>query len=65
MVDQIAPFILMLFNYQLIPLCIDKIGMITKFERKSDRHMSNMNWYFMFLLMNTVILPILGIPTLT
>lgn len=39
--------------------------MITKFERKSDRHMSNMNWYFMFLLMNTVILPILGIPTLT
>ena len=62
--DQITPIILMLFNYQFIPFCVNKTGEFSDFELKSDKHISNMRKYYFFLLLNTIILPISGITTM-
>jgi hypothetical protein len=64
MADQVTPLVLMLFNQQLIPFCVAKVGEFTDFELKSDKHISTMRQYFFFLLLNTVVMPITGITTM-
>ena len=54
----------MLFNYQFIPICINKTGEFSDFELKSDKHISNMKKYYFFLLLNTIIMPITGLTTM-
>lgn len=63
-VDQFAPLILMLFNYQFIPLLVYRVGEFSDYELKSDKHISNMRRHYFFLLINTVFLPITGITTM-
>lgn len=59
-----TPFVLMLFNYQFIPICVNKTGEFSDFELKSDKHISNMKKYYFFLFLNTIIMPITGLTTM-
>jgi hypothetical protein len=59
-----GPYMLILFNYVFIPFCINKTSEFTDFERKSDKHMSNMRWYYFFLFINTIIIPITGMSSI-
>ena len=59
-----GPYTLILFNFVFIPFCINKTSEFSDFERKSDRHMSNMKWYYFFLFINTIITPITGMSSI-
>lgn len=55
---------MIVFNYTFIPFCINKTSEFSDYERKSDKHMSNMKWYYFFLLINSLIIPITGINSI-
>lgn len=63
-VEQFAPLVLMLFNYQFIPIMVSKTGEFSDYELKSDKHISNMRRYYFFLMLNTIILPISGLTSM-
>ena len=63
-VEQFAPLVLMLFNYQLIPIMVSKTGEFSDYELKSDKHIANMRRYYFFLMLNTIILPISGLTSM-
>ena len=62
--EQFAPLVLMLFNYQLIPILVSKTGEFSDYELKSDKHISNMRRYYFFFMLNTIILPISGLTSM-
>ena len=63
-VDQFAPLVLMMFNYQFIPTMVFQTGKISEYQLKTDRHLSNMNRYFFFFIFNTIFIPLTGVTTI-
>jgi len=59
-----TPMILFVFNYLFIPTLVDWISYYEEYETKSQRHMNNLYRYFLYMLINTVFLPITGLTTI-
>lgn len=61
---SLAPFVLVIANYILIPQLIDKTSHEMGFRLRSSRHFSNYKKHYLSLLTNALIIPLFGLTSI-
>jgi len=62
--NYFAPMILFFFNYIFIPFVVDWISYYEEYELKSIRHKRNLFRQYLFMIINTLFIPITGMTTI-
>lgn len=56
--NSLTPLFLFIFNYVFIPTFVDWISYYEEYETKSMRHRNNLYKQFLFIIINTLFIPI-------
>ena len=62
--DQLAPLVLVLANYVLIPFLIDRSSFHLHFTLRSQRHKSNYVKHYLSLVTNALLIPLFGLTSI-